>query len=121
MQKLYNYKFSNVKTMEPKLRYSAIQSGDVNVIDAYSTDSELEQYGLKVLKDDKGLFPPYQGAPLLRKETLQKYPELEKVLNKLSGKITDEEMRKMNYEVNVNGKNSEEVAKQFLQKENLLR
>ena len=44
---------------------------DVNVIDAYSTDSELEQYGLKVLKDDKGLFPPYQGAPLLRKETLQ--------------------------------------------------
>ena len=102
--------------MEPKLRYSAIQSGDVNVIDAYSTDSELEQYGLKVLKDDKGLFPPYQGAPLLRKETLQKYPELEKVLNKLSGKITDEEMRKMNYEVNVNGKSSEEVAKQFLQK-----
>ena len=69
-----------------------------------------------MLKDDKGLFPPYQGAPLLRKETLQKYPELEKVLNKLSGKITDEEMRKMNYEVNVNGKNSEEVAKQFLQK-----
>lgn len=121
MRKLYNYKFSNVKTMEPKLRYSAIQSGDVNVIDAYSTDSELEQYGLKVLKDDKGLFPPYQGAPLLRKETLQKYPELEKVLNKLSGKITDEEMRKMNYEVNVNGKSSEEVAKQFLQKENLLR
>jgi len=118
---LYNYKFSNVKTMEPKLRYSAIESGDVNVIDAYSTDSELEQYGLKVLKDDKGLFPPYQGAPLLRKETLQKYPELEKVLNKLSGKITDEEMRKMNYEVNVNGKSSEEVAKQFLQKEKLLR
>ena len=49
-------------------RYSAIESGDVNVIDAYSTDSELEQYGLKVLKDDKGLFPPYQGAPLLRKK-----------------------------------------------------
>ena len=70
-----------------------------------------------MLKDDKGLFPPYQGAPLLRKETLQKYPELEKVLNKLSGKITDEEMRKMNYEVNVNGKSSEEVAKQFYKRE----
>ncbi|MGR5905075.1 glycine betaine ABC transporter substrate-binding protein [Bacillus paranthracis] len=41
---------------------------------------------------------------------------MKKVLNKLSGKITDEEMRKMNYEVNVNGKSSEEVAKQFLQK-----
>ncbi len=44
---------------------------------------------------------------------------MKKVLNKLSGKITDEEMRKMNYEVNVNGKSSEEVAKQFLQKREL--
>lgn len=50
IQKLYNFQFVNVKTMEPKLRYSAIESGDVNVIDAYSTDSELEQYGLKYLK-----------------------------------------------------------------------
>ena len=69
-----------------------------------------------MLKDDKGLFPPYQGAPLLRKETLQKYPELEKVLNKLSGKITDEEMRKMNYEVNVNGKSSERSRKTIFTK-----
>ncbi len=68
----------------------------------------------------KGYSHLIKGAPLLRKETLQKYPELEKVLNKLSGKITDEEMRKMNYEVNVNGKSSEEVAKQFY-KEKLLR
>ncbi|MDM5154823.1 ABC transporter permease/substrate-binding protein [Bacillus sp. DX1.1] len=121
IQKLYNFQFVNVKTMEPKLRYSAIESGDVNVIDAYSTDSELEQYGLQVLEDDKGLFPPYQGAPLLKKETLQKYPELEKTLNKLAGKISDEEMRKMNYEVNVNGKSAEKVAQQYLQKEQLIR
>jgi len=120
MQKVYNFQFPNVKTMEPKLRYSAIESGDVTVIDAYSTDSELEQYELQVLEDDKGLFPPYQGAPLLRKETLEKYPELEKTLNKLAGKISDEDMRKMNYEVNVNGKSAEKVARQFLEKEELI-
>ena len=51
---------------------------DVNVIDAYSTDSELEQYGLKVLKDDKGLFPPYQGAPLLRKKRYRNIPNLKR-------------------------------------------
>ncbi|MGG2092320.1 ABC transporter permease/substrate-binding protein [Bacillus sp. S13(2024)] len=121
IQKLYNIQFPNLKTMEPKLRYSAVQSGDVNVIDAYSTDSELQQYGLQVLEDDRGLFPPYQGAPLLREETLKKYPEIEKSLNKLAGKITDEEMRKMNYEVNVEGKAAENVAHEFLQKEGLLK
>lgn len=121
IQKLYNIQFPNLKTMEPKLRYSAVQSGDVNVIDAYSTDSELQQYDLQVLEDDRGLFPPYQGAPLLREETLKKYPEIEKSLNKLAGKITDEEMRKMNYEVNVEGKAAENVAHEFLQKEGLLK
>ncbi|SFI00473.1 MULTISPECIES: ABC transporter permease/substrate-binding protein [unclassified Bacillus (in: firmicutes)] len=121
IQTLYNIQFPHLKTMEPKLRYSAIQSGDVNVIDAYSTDSELQQYGLQVLEDDKGLFPPYQGAPLVREETLKEYPEIEKSLNKLAGKITDEEMRNMNYEVNVEGKAAENVAKEFLQKEGLLK
>ncbi|PLT35583.1 osmoprotectant update ABC transporter permease/substrate-binding subunit OpuFB [Bacillus sp. V5-8f] len=121
IQKLYGLTFDNVKTMEPKLRYQAIQSGDINLVDAYSTDSELRQYKLKVLEDDKHLFPPYQGAPLLRKETLDTYPELEDTLNKLAGKITDDQMREMNYEVNVNGKSPTAVAKEYLVSEGLLK
>jgi osmoprotectant transport system permease protein len=121
IQKLYGIKFANVKTMEPKLRYNAIQTGDIDLVDAYSTDSELRRYNLFVLEDDMHLFPPYQGAPLLRKETVQEYPEIKSALNKLSGKITDDQMREMNYQVNVNGKNSEEVAVQFLQKERLIK
>ncbi|HEY2421157.1 MAG TPA: osmoprotectant update ABC transporter permease/substrate-binding subunit OpuFB, partial [Neobacillus sp.] len=121
IQKLYDLKFANVKTMEPKLRYNAIKTGDINLVDAYSTDSELRQYNLFVLEDDKHLFPPYQGAPLLRKETVQKYPEVKSALNKLSGKITDDQMREMNYEVNVNGKSAENVAKKFLQTEGLIK
>lgn len=106
--------------MEPKLRYQAIKSGDINLIDAYSTDSELQQFRLTVLEDDLEMFPPYQGAPLLRKETLKKHPELEKTLNKLAGKVTDDQMRKMNYEVNVNDQKPEEVARVFLEAEGLL-
>ncbi|AZB44171.1 ABC transporter permease/substrate-binding protein [Bacillus sp. FJAT-42376] len=121
IQKLYGINFPALKTMEPKLRYSAIKSGEVNLIDAYSTDSELAQYGLVTLEDDKGLFPPYQGAPLLKQETLKKYPELEKTLNKLSGKITDDEMRNMNYLVNVKGESAEKVARDFLTKAQLLK
>ncbi|MBY8914853.1 glycine/betaine ABC transporter permease, partial [Bacillus sp. YC2] len=78
-------------------------------------------YKLSVLKDDKHVFPPYQGAPLVRKETLEKYPELEGALNKLAGKITDQKMREMNYDVNVKGKSAEATAAAFLKEEGLLK
>lgn len=118
---LYKMKFPSIKTMEPKLRYSAYKQGDINLLDAYSTDSEIRQYKLKVLKDDKHLFPPYQGAPLMLTKTIKKYPELKKPLTKLSGIVTDDEMRKMNYEVNVNGKSAKTVAKNFLKQKGILK
>ena len=120
IQKRYGINIASITTMEPKLRYQAIQSGNIDLLDAYSTDSELRQYDLTVLIDDQQLFPPYQGAPLLRKETLEKYPELEKVLGKLANQITDDEMREMNYQVNVEGKNIEDVARTFLENAGLL-
>lgn len=120
IQELYGLTFSNLKTMEPKLRYAAIETGDINLLDAYSTDSELEEYNLVVLEDDKGLFPPYQGAPLMLDTTLEKHPELEDILNKLSGLVTDDEMRKMNYEVNVNNQSPEKVAQDFLKENGLI-
>ena len=52
--------------MEPKLRYQAVESGDINLIDAYSTDAELKQYDMVVLEDDKKVFPPYQGHLCLK-------------------------------------------------------
>lgn len=117
IQTLYQLQFPNLVTMEPKLRYVAVESGEINLLDAYSTDSELQQYALKVLEDDNNLFPPYQGAPLLRKETVEKYPEIVLALNKLGGEISDEQMRRMNYQVNVEGKVPHEVAMKYLQEE----
>ncbi|WP_409300834.1 osmoprotectant update ABC transporter permease/substrate-binding subunit OpuFB [Peribacillus sp. SCS-155] len=120
IQKLYRLDFPSVITMEPKLRYGAIEKGEINLVDAYSTDSELAQYKLTVLQDDKHLFPPYQGAPLLRQETVEEHPELAEALNLLAGKISDDEMRKMNYEVNVEGKTAKQTAREFLTKEGLI-
>ncbi|MCM3767634.1 ABC transporter permease/substrate-binding protein [Neobacillus niacini] len=121
IQKLYGIQFSKVTIMQPELRYAAVKRGDIDLVDAYSTDSELERYNLVVLEDDKNLFPPYQGAPLLKKETIEKYPEVKDILNKLSDKITDDEMRKMNYEVAVEKKKANSVAKEFLEKNDLLK
>ncbi|HEM3472334.1 TPA: ABC transporter permease/substrate-binding protein [Streptococcus suis] len=120
LKNLYNLQL-NVKTMEPALRYEAIKSGNVQIIEAYSTDSKVVTYKLKVLEDDKRLFPPYQAAPLLSKETLEKYPELEQVLGVLAGKISTEEMTQMNYAVDVEGKSAEQVAREYLEREGLLK
>ncbi|MEK5481781.1 osmoprotectant update ABC transporter permease/substrate-binding subunit OpuFB [Viridibacillus sp. FSL R5-0888] len=120
IQKLYNLSLSNITTMEPKLRYQAVKSGDIDLLDAYSTDSDIRQYNLIVLEDDKHLFPPYQGAPLLKQETIKKHPEIERALNKLADQITEDEMRQMNYQVNVEGRKASEVAHEFLKKAGLL-
>ncbi|MEG3252431.1 ABC transporter permease/substrate-binding protein [Streptococcus suis] len=120
LKNLYNLQL-NVKTMEPALRYEAIKSGNVQIIEAFSTDSKVVTYKLKILEDDKQLFPPYQAAPLLTKETLEKYPELEQVLGVLAGNILTEEMTQMNYAVDVEGKSAEQVAREYLEQEGLLK
>lgn len=119
LQKVYGLHLQ-VSTMEPALRYQAIQSGDIQITDAYSTDAELARYDLVVLQDDKQLFPPYQGAPLMKATLLEKHPELEAVLNKLAGKITAEQMSQMNYQVGVEGKSANQVARDFLTQEGMI-
>jgi len=120
IQDMYGLTFGEVITMEPQLRYEAIEQGDVNLIDAYSTDSQLEVYDLVVLEDDMELFPPYQGAPLMKTELIEEYPEIEEALSVLDGLITSDQMRAMNYEVDVEDRPAEEVAREFLTEEGLL-
>lgn len=119
LKKLYGLNLK-VRTMEPTLRYNAIKNNEVNVIDVYSTDSKIITNDLVLLKDDKALFPPYQAAPLLREETLKRYPEIKDVLNKLGNIITTDEMIKLNYEVEVNGKKAYDVAQEFLKNKNII-
>ena len=121
VKKAYDLNISNVKTMEPKLRYTAVEKGDINLIDAYSTDAELKQYDMVVLKDDKHVFPPYQGAPMFKEKFLKEHPEIKKPLNQLAGKITDEQMQEMNYKVTVKKEDPYKVAKAYLKKEGLVK
>lgn len=119
LKSLYGLNFQ-VKTMEPALRYTAIAGGSIDLTDVYSTDSQIITNHLKLLEDDKQLFPPYQAAPLLRQETLKKHPEIQTALEKLAGKITSEEMTRMNYAVDVEGKEAKDVAREYLLKEKLI-
>lgn len=121
LKKKYNLDFANVKRMEPSLRYKAIANDRVNLVDGYTTDPQVQQYHLVVLKDDKHFFPPYQGAPLMNESFAKKNPEVVKSLNKLAGKISAEDMQKMNYQVSVKNKKASVVAHDYLVKHNLLK
>nr|WP_263326169.1 glycine betaine ABC transporter substrate-binding protein [Neobacillus sp. Marseille-Q6967] len=120
LEKTYNLKFKSVQAVDGGLRYTALDNHKSDVIDAFSTDGLLEEFGLKVLEDDKNFFPPYYAVPIVKEETLKEHPELEKALNSLAGKLTDEKMRKLNYKVDSLKESPAKVAKEFLQEEGLL-
>ena len=116
----YNMKFENLKAVDGGLRYTALMNNKSQVIDAFSTDGMLQEFKLKVLKDDKNFFPPYYAVPMVREDTLKEYPELKKVMNSLAGTLTDEKMRELNYKVDSLKQSPEKVAKQFLKDEGLI-
>ncbi|QNQ82043.1 ABC transporter permease/substrate-binding protein [Lactobacillus sp. PV037] len=120
LKKVYDLDFKSIKTTESSIRYSAIASKKVNVVDGYTTDAEIEKYHLVMLDDDKNYFPPYQGAPLMKAKFAENNPQVVKALNKLAGKITTKQMQRMNYLVNVKHEKPAKVARDFLESEGLL-
>lgn len=122
LQKAYgNFKLKAYKGADPGLRYQALKDGQVDVVVAFGTDGELSAFNLVVLEDDKKLFPPYQVAPVVRQEVLDKNPKIKEVLNALAPKLTSETMQRLNYEVSGKKREPAEVAKDFLIKEGLFK
>lgn len=113
--KTYGFRL-NTKEMEIGLMYEALHNRKVDVISGFSTDGRIQAYDLRVLEDDLHYFPPYYAAPLVREETLEKYPQLQSIFEQLAGKISEEEMMQMNYAVDQEKKVPREVARDFLKR-----
>lgn len=94
--------------------YKAAFDHKLDVISGYSTDGRLKAYDLVILKDDRHIFPPYFAAPIVRQDVLDKHPELEGVLNQLSGVINDSTMTSLNYKVDELKQSPEKVAMDFM-------
>ena len=116
----YGLDFPNLNGMEHGLAYEAIISGRVDVVDTWTTDGKLFEYDLRILEDDLNFFPPYDAVPLIRSETLDRYPELEEVLAMLAFRIDNQRMQALNYRVEAGGGAYAEVARDFLVSEGLL-
>ncbi len=122
LNKVYGgLKFKKLIPLDAGLRYQALKNGQADVVEAFGTDGEISALKLVVLEDDKKLFPPYQVAPVVRQEVLDKNPGIRNALNTLSPKLTNETMQRLNYEVSGKQREPAEVAKEFLTKEGLLK
>ena len=106
---------------DPDKRYSTLAAGQADATVAFSTDGGIAQFGLIVLQDDKGLFPPYNVAPVVRQQVLDANPKIVTILNVLAPKLTDTAMQQLNYEVMGQQKPYAEVARAFLKHEGLIR
>lgn len=121
LQRVYgDFAFKDFITVDPGLRYQALLNGEADVVVAFGTDGELAAYDLLSLVDDKGLYPPYQVAPVVRQAALDATPEIADILNKLAPLLTNETMQRLNNEVSGNGREPADVAREFLQAQGLI-
>src|SRR5699024_7705398 len=114
----YGFEFGNAYPMQIGLVYKAVESGDMDVGLAYTTDGRIKSYDLVNLEDDKHFFPPCDASPVANQEVLDRFPEIEGLLNKLAGTIDNEKMIEMNYAADVDMKEPAVVATEFLEEHN---
>jgi osmoprotectant transport system substrate-binding protein len=110
----YGLKFAAPpRTMDLGLLYRALNSHQVDIIAANSTDGPIQAFGLTALEDDKHYFPPYQAVPLVRAEALQRWPQIQTALDALAGRITAEDMRAMNEAIDGQHRDPAQVVREF--------
>ncbi|MDR3170227.1 MAG: hypothetical protein LBU17_01220, partial [Treponema sp.] len=121
----YGLHFKEARQIDINLKYSAVESGNINVTCAYATDGLNKKHQLKILADDRAFFPEYNGALLIRDDLFKRLqktaPNLEEVLSRMAGIFTDEAMIALTYAVDVEGQKEVDVSREYLQKQGLLK
>jgi osmoprotectant transport system substrate-binding protein len=120
LSQAYGLKFSAPpRTMDLGLLYRALNAHQVDMIAANSTDGPIQAFGLTALEDDKHYFPPYQAVPLVRKDSLERWPQIQTALNALEGKITANDMRAMNEAIDGEHLDPAEVVREYRRRKGL--
>ena len=114
LKRYYQLPQKNVRGLDHDLAYRGLESGDIHLIDMYSTDAEIEYYNLKRLYDDKKFFPPYRAIFLYRLDLVSRVPGFLSILEMIEGRISESIMIKLNGRVKLEKKSEKSVATQFL-------
>jgi glycine betaine/choline ABC-type transport system substrate-binding protein len=116
----YNLRFAEPpRIMDLGLLTRALKDRQLDLIAGNTTDGLIPAFDLFVLNDDRHYFPPYEAVPIVRQDTLQLHPEVRSALSDLSGKVSDKEMRELNYAVDGEHRDAKEVVADFLRRKNL--
>ncbi|WP_051681521.1 ABC transporter substrate-binding protein [Virgibacillus alimentarius] len=119
-QDTYAYQFADARGMDVALMYEGIANGELDVVTAYTVDPQLKEYDLTVMEDDKHFFPPYEASLVAQNSVIEEYPEVDKITESIVGTIDTEKMTDLIYEVDIEKRSVEEVAKAFLKDEGML-
>jgi glycine betaine/choline ABC-type transport system substrate-binding protein len=110
----YGLHFSGApRILDLGLLYRALADRQVDLVAGNSTDGLIAALGMIALEDDRRYFPPYEAVPLVRRATLDKHPEVRAALGQLAGKISEDEMRHMNYAIDGEHRDPAEVVRAF--------
>ena len=120
LETTYDIEFKDAVGIDGSPRFTALENGEVDIVNAFATDGLLKKYDLTILEDNLGYFPPYFALPMINEETLTKYPELENSINKLSSYLTNEVMQELNYKVDEEGMEPRDVAREYLESVGLI-
>ncbi|WP_294565419.1 glycine betaine ABC transporter substrate-binding protein [uncultured Arthrobacter sp.] len=104
----------NIGVYDTGAVYSATDKGDCNFGEVFSTDGRIDALDLTLLEDDLNFFPAYNAAPVFGTEVLEEHPGLEEVFAQVAAELTDEELRRMNLLVDVEGQEPADVAFDFM-------
>jgi glycine betaine/choline ABC-type transport system substrate-binding protein len=117
----YDLHFENPPTqVGPDFMYRAIEADKTDVVIGFATDWQIEALKLVTLDDDRGYFPSYHAAPLVRDDVLKRHPQVQAALDRLAGKIDDATMRRLNYAVAQEKRSEVDVAREFLRSKGIL-
>src|ERR1700733_3858434 len=105
--------------MDLGLIYRALQDHKVDIVAGNSTNGVIESLHLVILEDDRHYFPPYDAVPIVRRATLEKFPQLRETLAELGGKISGADMRHLNYLVDGEQRDVAAVVREYRQSHNL--
>jgi osmoprotectant transport system substrate-binding protein len=118
LKKTYgDFKFKDEKIYDNGLKYEVLHNDKADLAVAYTTEGQLSKNEFVVLEDDKHVWPPYNIAPVIKEDLLEKNPEIKDILNRVTKKIDNSTIIKLNAQVDIDKKEYSEVAKSFFDKE----
>ncbi|MBZ9608789.1 glycine/betaine ABC transporter substrate-binding protein [Clostridium estertheticum] len=112
-----DFKFKDEKIYDNGIKYDVLHNDKADVAVAYTTEGQLSKTEFAILEDDKNAWPPYNIAPVIKQDLLEKNPQIKDILNKVTSKIDNVSIIKLNSEVDIDKKEYAEVAKNFFEKE----